>query len=121
MPLSNGGFGDNAWSANSVDVPQNDFFSTIASGIGTGISRVFSDILPRWTAQQVIDQQSNPYVNPLYDSRYSGFRLDSQGRLVPIDYRANVTPTGSTIFGIRTDAIVIGAVALIGLLLVIRS
>lgn len=53
-----------------------DFWSTVSSGAGEGISTLFSDILPSYAAGQMKMQRTDQLSNPTYDPRYAPMRLN---------------------------------------------
>lgn len=53
-----------------------DFWSTVSSGAGEGISTLFSDILPSYAAGQLKMQKTDQLSQPTYDPRYAPMRIN---------------------------------------------
>jgi hypothetical protein len=51
------------------------FFSQVASGLGQGLGRLASDVLPRWTAQQLEVQSTDQLNRSTFNRRESPRRM----------------------------------------------
>lgn len=64
-----------------------DFWSTVSSGASSGISTLFSDILPSYAAGQLKMQKQDQLSSPTYNPMYAPMRLND-GMVTTMDNTA---------------------------------
>jgi len=83
------------------------WFSEILSGISAGVSKVASEVLPVWAANELNVQSTDQIYRNMYDWDYSPPRVDSKtGVQSPSKFISNMTTTDLLMWG----ALIVGGV-----------
>lgn len=89
-----------------------DFWSNVKSGASSGISTIFSEILPSYTAGQLGMQRTDQLANPTYNPTYAAPRLND-GMVTTAD---NTARSAGAPAKDNTKMLLIGGGVVLGLL-----
>ncbi|HKI68329.1 MAG TPA: hypothetical protein VKA67_01985 [Verrucomicrobiae bacterium] len=100
----------------------NGFFSTLGdvfSGVGKGLQFTAQEVIPRFFSQELLNQQFDRLQQPTFVPAFAPNRID-QGT---IDNTGTPQKTGLLFdnFNISSGGLLIGAAAIIGVILVARA